>query len=141
MQALDDGLLIALVTEKQSSGNFSITLGLTKQNKELRLTVYIKPLTSSPNLTQLSDFLNRNARLQISFANQTIAPSLLKPWETTSSGIQAVALLSEKELAAISSALEFELDLAQISHNPYNIDNITIFGTLGLKGALTAIRK
>jgi hypothetical protein len=141
LQALDDGLLIALNTEKQASGNFSITLGLTKQSKEFRLTVYIKPLSGTPNLIQLSDSLNRNSRLQMSFANQTIAPNLIKPWEPTGSGIQTAVVLSDKEIATISSTLEFELDFAQINRNTFNLDGVTIFGTSGLKGALTAIKK
>jgi hypothetical protein len=141
MQALDDGLLIALVSEKQASGNFSVTLGLTKQNRELRLTIYIKPTSESLNLSQLSDFLNRNARLQMSFANQTISPSLIKPWEATGSGIQTAVLLSDKELTSLSSALEFEVELAQINRNPYNLDGVSIFGTQGLKGALSTIKK
>ena len=141
MQALDDGLIIALATEKQASGQFSITLGLTKQNRESRLTIYIKPLSGSPNLAQLSDFLNRNAQLQMSIANQTITPSLMKPWEPTASGVQTAVLLSEKEMNAITSTLEFELDITQINRNPFNLDSVTVFGTSGLKGALTAIRK
>jgi hypothetical protein len=141
LQALDDGLLIALTTEKQASGNFSITLGLTRQSKEFRLTVYIKPLSSTPNLTQLSDSLNRNSRLQMSYANQTIAPNLIKPWEPTGSGIQTAVVLSDKEIATLSSTLEFELDFAQINRNAFNLDGVTIFGTSGLKGALTAIKK
>lgn len=141
MQALDDGLLIALVSEKQASGNFNVTLGLTKQNKELRLTIYIKPISESLNLNQLSDFLSRNTRLQISVANQTISPILIKPWEATGSGIQTAVLLSEKDLVALSSALEFEIELGQINRNPYNLDGITIFGTQGLKGALATIKK
>ena len=142
MQALDDGLLIILVTEKQASNHFSITLGLTKQNKDkdYRLTVFAKPLTGNPNLNQLADYLNRESRLQIAFSNQTIAPSPIKRWEATSSGIQTAILLTDKELATMSSALEFEFDLLQIQNNPYKLDSGTIFGTSGLKGALRAIK-
>ena len=141
MQALDDGLLIALVTEKQSGGNYNVTLGLTRQNKDLRLTIFIKPSAGSTNLSQLSDFLNRAPRPQLTFTNQAIPLNLIKPWEATSSGIQASALLTDKELATMSSALEFELDFAQLNKNTYNLDGVTIFGTSGLKGALTAIKK
>jgi hypothetical protein len=141
MQALDDGLLIALVTEKQSGGNYNVTLGLTRQNKDLRLTVFIKPSAGSINLSQLSDFLNRGPRPQLNFTNQAIPLNLIKPWEATSSGIQASALLTDKELATMSSSLEFELDFSQLNKNTYNLDGVTIFGTLGLKGALTAIKK
>ena len=141
MQALDDGLLIALVTEKQSGGNYNVTLGLTRQNKDLRLTVFIKPSVGSINLSQLSDFLNRGPRPQLNFTNQAIPLNLIKPWEATSSGIQASALLTDKELAPMSSSLEFELDFSQLNKNAYNLDGVTIFGTSGLKGALTAIKK
>ena len=141
MQALDDGLLIALVTEKQSGGNYNVTLGLTRQNKDLRLTVFIKPSAGSINLSQLSDFLNRGPRPQLNFTNQAIPLNLIKPWEATSSGIQASALLTDKELSTMSSALEFELDFSQLNKNAYNLDGVTIFGTSGLKGALTAIKK
>ncbi len=141
MQALDDGLLIALVTEKQSGGNYNVTLGLTRQNKDLRLTVFIKPSVGSINLSQLSDFLNRGPRPQLNFTNQAIPLNLIKPWEATSSGIQASALLTDKELATMSSSLEFELDFSQLNKNAYNLDGVTIFGTSGLKGALTAIKK
>jgi hypothetical protein len=143
MQALDEGLLIILVTEKQSSNHFSITLGLTKQSKDkdFRLTVYAKPFSGNPNLNQLADYLNRESRLQIAFSNQTISPGLIKPWEVTSSGIQTAILLADKELTMMSSALEFELDLLQIQNNPYKLDSATIFGTSGLKGALKAIKK
>ena len=142
MQALDNGLLIILVTEKQASNHFSITLGLTKQNKDkdYRLTVFAKPLTGNPNLNQLADYLNRESRLQIAFSNQTIAPSPIKRWEATSSGIQTAILLTDKELTTMSSALEFEFDLLQIQNNPYKLDSGTIFGTSGLKGALRAIK-
>jgi hypothetical protein len=140
MQALDDGLLIALVTEKQSSGNYNVTLGLTKQNKDLRLTVFIKPTAGSINLTQLSDFLNRSPRPQLNISNQTLPLGLIKLWEPTSSGIQASALLSEKESALISSALELELDFPQLNKNAFNLDSVTIFGTSGLKGALATIK-
>ena len=143
MQALDDGLLIILVTEKQSTNNFSITLGLTKQNKDkdFRLTIYAKPLSENTNLNQLAEYLNRDARLQLVFNNQTISPGLIKPWEATNSGVQTALLLSDKELMGMSSALEFELNLSQISSNPYRLDGVTIFGTSGLKGALAAIKK
>jgi len=143
MQALDDGLLIILVTEKQATNHFSITLGLTKQSKDkdFRLTVFAKPISGNPNLNQLADYLNRDARLQLAFSNQAISPSLIKPWEATSSGVQTAMLLTDKELTSMSSALEFELDLLQIQNNPYKLDGATIFGTSGLKGALTAIKK
>jgi hypothetical protein len=140
MQALDDGLLIALVTEKQSSGNYNVTLGLTKQNKDLRLTVFIKPTAGSINLTQLSDFLNRSPRPQLNISNQTLPLGLIKLWEPTSSGIQVSALLSEKESVLISSALELELDFPQLNKNAFNLDSVTIFGTSGLKGALATIK-
>jgi hypothetical protein len=143
MQALDDGMLIILVTEKQATNHFSITLGLTKQNKDkdFRLTVFAKPLSSNLNLSQLADYLNRDTRLQLAFNNQTIAPSLIKPWEATSSGVQTAIPVSDKELTSISSALEFELDLLQTQNNPYKLDGVTMFGTSGLKGALAAIKK
>jgi hypothetical protein len=143
MQALDDGLLIILVTEKQASNYFSITLGLTKQakDKDFRLTIYAKPLSGNPNLNQLADYLNRDARLQLVFRNQMISPSLIKPWEATGNGIQTAIPITDKELMAMSSALEFELDLLQIQNNPYKLDGATIFGTSGLKGALAAIKK
>jgi hypothetical protein len=143
MQALDDGLLIILVTEKQASNNFSITLGLTKQNKDkdFRLTVYAKPLSGNTNLNQLAEYLNRDARLQLAYSNQKISPGLIKPWEATSSGVQTAIPLTDKELTTMSSALEFELDLLQIQNNQYRLDTATVFGTSGLKGALTAIKK
>jgi hypothetical protein len=143
MQALDDGLLIILVTEKQASSNFSVTLGLTKQDKEkdYRLTVYAKPLSGNANLNQLADYLNRESRLQITVSNQTLSPGLIKPWEASRNGIQTAILLTDKELTTISSALEFGLDLLQIQNNPYRLDSATIFGTSGLKGALRAIKK
>ena len=141
MQALDDGLLIALVSEKQAAGRYNITLGLTHQNKDFRLTVFIKPLSGAQNLAQLSDFLNTNSRLQLSVANQTLAPSPLKSWEATNSGVQTAVLLTDKELTTMSSVLEFELNLLQTSSNPFGLDGATTFGSTGLKGALTALRK
>jgi hypothetical protein len=143
MQALDDGLLIILVTEKQAANHFSITLGLTKQSKDkdFRLTIYAKPLSEIPNLGQIADYLNRDTRLQLVFSNQTISPNLMKPWEATSNGVQTAILLSDNELMSMSSALEFELNLLQTSSNPYKLDGVTIFGTSGLKGALAAIKK
>jgi hypothetical protein len=143
MQALDDGLLIILVTEKQATNNFSITLGLTKQNKDkdFRLTIYAKPLSGNLNLNQLADHLNRDTRLQLAFNNQAVAPSLIKPGEATSNGVQTAISLSDKDLMGISSALEFELNLLHSGNNPYKLDGVTIFGTSGLKGALAAIKK
>ena len=143
MQALDDGLLIILVTEKQAANHFSITLGLTKQgkDKDFRLTIYAKPLSENPNLSQLADYLNRDTRLQLVFSNQTVSPGLIKPWEATSNGVQTAVPLSDQELMGMSSALAFELNLLQNSNNPYKLDGVTIFGTSGLKGALAAIKK
>ncbi len=141
MQALEDGVLIALDSEKQASGRFSITLGMTRQNKDFRLTVFVKPLPEAQNLSQLAEFLNRNSRLQLSVANQILAPNPLKAWEATSSGVQTAVLLSDKEVNAITSVLEFELAFTQINNNPFGLDSVTPFGSLGLKGAVNALRK
>jgi hypothetical protein len=141
MQALEDGLLIAFVSEKQASNKYSTTLGLIRQNKDFRLTVFIKPLAETQDLSQLSNFLNNGNRLELTAGNQSIAPSLIKSWEVTGSGIQSSVLLSDQEIMAISSSLEFELRLTKIPNNPYGLDSGSTFGTSGLKGVLAALRK
>jgi len=141
MHALEDGLLIGLVSERQASNKYSVTLGLIRQSKDFRLTVFIKPLTGSQDLSQLGSFLNNNSRVSLSASNQTMTPNPIKSWEATSTGIQTSVLLTDKELSSLSSTLEFELRLGQISDNSYGLEGATIFGTSGLKGIVTALRK
>jgi len=140
MQALDDGLLIALVSEKQSSGRYVITLGLTRQSKDYRLTIFIKPVANQ-NLSQLSDYLSRSSRIQLSASGQNFGPTNIKSWEATNTGIQAAVQLSDKELSTLTSSLDFELDLPQANPNPFGLDAATTFGTAGLKGAITAMKR
>jgi hypothetical protein len=140
IQALDDGSLIALATEKQNSNQFNVTLGLTRQNKDYRLTIFIKPV-SDTKLTQLSEFLEQNGRPQLQISNKVMVPTVIKPWEATGIGIQSAALMSEKEMLALSSVLEFELSILQLAGNPFGLDKNTTFGTSGLKGALIALKK
>jgi len=140
MQALDDGLLIALVSEKQSSGRYVITLGLTRQSKDYRLTIFIKPVANQ-NLSQLSDYLSRSSRIQLSASGQNFGPPNIKSWEATNTGIQAAVQLSDKELSTLTSSLDFELDLPQANPNPFGLDAATTFGTAGLKGAITAMKR
>ncbi len=141
MQALDDGLLIALISTRQSSGQFNLTLGITRENNDYRLTVFLKPQSNNSNLSQIAEFLNKNARLRLTAGSQTFTPSTIKAWSASGTGIQTAILLSNKEINALVSVLEFELNLSFANKNSYGIDAITIFGTSGLKGAITALKK
>jgi len=141
IQALENGLLVVLATEKQVSGRYIISLGLTRQNNDYRLTIFVKPSSNGQNLGGLIDFLNSNGNLKLVAGKQVIKPTSIKPWQATTTGMQTIASLTEQDLLQLSSALEFELYLQDLGTNTYGLDNVTIFGTSGLKGAMKTLKK
>ena len=135
---------IGLVSEKQASGQYAITLGLTRQNKDFRLTIFIQPIAGSPNFKGLARLLNENPRITLISSNQTLSPGPNKPWELSNNGLISAVSLSEKDLNQLVSALHFDLEFASneaISNNSFKLDRITSFSTAGLKGVMLTLKK
>ena len=133
--------LIGLVTENQSSALYSMTLGLTSQGKNFRLTIYIRPLTDKPNLPKLAEYLAQNNRLSIKFDSKVLQFSGAKPWEASSNGVVTSIYVTEKDLKQLSSSLEFTVELEDQNSNSFNVDKTTLFSTVGLKGVILSLKK
>jgi len=135
---------IGLVSEKQASGHYAITLGLTGLNKGYRLTIFIQPNATGANLKELVKFLSENSKISLISAKETIYPEPSKPWEIAGSGVITAVLVSEKELNQLVSALDFELGILANQTNQtnhYKLDKTTPFSTAGLKGVILALKK
>ena len=60
VQALDNGVLIAITSQKQTQGQFNITLGLSKANGDFRLIILIKPTINSIGPAKLTELLGNS---------------------------------------------------------------------------------
>ena len=140
VQALGNGKLIATVSEKNLLGKVIMTVGISKVDNRFVCTVFLKPLFTEIELTNLADQLNNSKAISIRNSGIEMTKEIDR-WAITNTGIKANVLLSEKEVEAIARQTDFTVDLK----NEQNLNNViqstTVFGTAGLRGALLAIKK
>jgi hypothetical protein len=140
IQALDNGVLIGLNSQTQISEQFSVTLGITRQDREYRLTIFIKPNQEQNKREALIELLNQNPKLII-LTGKNFTPKILQSWKVSATGVQAAYLISEEELLGLIARIDFEVELPGLGNNNLGIDHITRFGTQGLRGFYTASKK
>jgi hypothetical protein len=139
VQALDNGALVAITSQKQIQGQFNITLGLSKAGGDFRLIVLIKPTIHSIELAKLTEQLSNSQPILI-VKDKVFKLKLDKNWQLTASGSQANFVLKEEELLQVVSQAEFEFQLPP-TITQLGLDQNTLFSTRGLGGAVIALKK
>ena len=139
VQALDNGVLIAITSQKQTQGQFNITLGLSKASGAFRLIVLIKPTVTSIDYPKLTELLG-NSQPTLIAKDKVFRLKLDKNWQLTATGSQGNFFLKGEELLQIASQVEFELQLPP-NLTQSGLDQTTLFSTRGLGGALIALKK
>ena len=139
VQALDNGVLIAITSQKQTQGQFNITLGLSKASGAFRLIVLIKPTVTSIDYPKLTELLG-NSQPTLIAKDKAIKLKLDKNWQLTATGSQGSFILKEGELLQIASEVEFEFQLPP-NITQLGLDQKTLFSTRSLGGAIIALKK
>lgn len=139
VQNLDNGVVIAITSEKQDGGKYNITLGLSKNRSGFRLTILIKPTTNFSNPTKLTEQLNAE-QLQLIYGTETIKPKPEKPWQVTNVGSQSIFSLKEEDLKDLARQVDFKLFIPMGVLNQFDLDQNTLFSGRGLSGAITALK-
>jgi len=136
---LDGGISLAITSEKQDAGKFNITLGLSQNTGNFRLTVLVKPTSTLIDIAQLTDQLNKE-QLILSYGGTTIKPKLEKIWQTTSVGSQAIFILKDDDVRQLASQLQFSLQLTAANINNFDLGQNTLFTGRGLSGAIPLLK-
>ena len=146
LQAIDDGELIALVSERQAKGQLSITLALTKPgNKEsandnVRLIVFVKPIGRRFQAQEIQTYFTDALTVKLISRKNILRGKVLSPWKPNADGMQLILSFPTPVISSISQTLGFDLEI-DFPESFAGSERITKFGTQGLKGALTAIRR
>ena len=146
LQAIDDGELIALVSERQAKGQLSITLALTKPgNKEsandnVRLIVFVKPIGRRFQAQEIQTNFTDALTVKLISRKNILRGKVLSPWKPNADGMQLILSFPTPVISSISQTLGFDLEI-DFPESFAGSERITKFGTQGLKGALTAIRR
>jgi hypothetical protein len=139
VQALDNGVLVAITSQKQTQGQFNITLGLSKASGDFRLIVLIKPSINFIEPKKLIEQLSKSPPILIA-KDKVLKLKLDKNWQQTATGSQANFFLIEDDLLQIASQVEFEFQLPP-NIKQLGLDQNTLFSTRGLVGAVIALKK
>jgi len=146
LQAIDDGELIALVSERQAKGQLSITLALTKPgNKEsandnVRLIVFVKPIGRRFQAQEIQTYFTDALTVKLISRKNILRGKVLSPWKPNADGMQLILSFPTPVISSISQTLGFDLEI-DFPESFAGSERVTKFGTQGLKGALTAIRR
>jgi len=146
LQAIDDGELIALVSERQAKGQLSITLAFTKPgNKEsasdnVRFIVFVKPVGRRFQAQEIQAYFTDALTVKLISRKNILRGKVLSSWKPNADGMQLILSFPTPVISSISQTLGFELEI-DFPESFTGSDRITKFGTQGLKGALTAIRR
>jgi hypothetical protein len=146
LQATDSGALIALVSEKQSKGQFTTTLALTKPsgaesaNDQLNLIVFVKPIGKEVQVQELQTRLADALNAQLNTRQSIIRGKVLTPWKANADGVQLILSFPSSAIESLAQYLVFDLEV-NYPETLTGIDRYTKFGTQGLRGALAAIKK
>lgn len=141
LQATTKGDLVSTVTERQRSGNHYITLGLARVDGEPRMLIHLRPSAAltADQLSQIEKALSTVSSIRVEARNIKILMTYVRPWARAKEGFQAWLRLTESELNVLSQ--EFEFSLVMETPVTSGIDQVTSFGTGGLKNFLAALRK
>ena len=146
LQATDRGVLIALVSEKQSKGQFTTTLAITKPsgaegaNDQLTLIVFIKPISKELPVQELQTRLADALNVQLNTRQNITRGKVITPWKVNADGVQLILSFPSSAIEGLAQHLVFDLEI-NYPASLTSIDRYTKFGTQGLRGALAAIKK
>lgn len=140
VQALGNGKLIATVSEKNLFGKVIMTVGISKIDNRFICTVFLKPLFTEIELTNLADQLNNSNTISIRNSGTEMTNDIDR-WVLTTTGIKANVFLTEKEVETLARQTDFTVDLKNEKNFNNVIQSTTVFGTAGLRGALLAMKK
>jgi hypothetical protein len=138
--------LIALVSEKQTKGQFTTTLAITKPSgaegasDQLTLIVFIKPLSKELQVQELQTRLADALKVQLNIRKNIALGKVITPWKTNADGVQLILSFPSSAIEALTQHLTFDLEI-NYPESLASIDRFTKFGTQGLRGALAAIKK
>jgi len=137
---LDNGASVAIASEKQDAGKFNITLGVSQNSNNFRLTILIKPTSTLVDIAKLTDHLN-NEELIFSYGGSTIKPKLERKWQATAIGSQAIFTMKDNDVKQLASQLSFNLQLISANISNFDLDQNTLFTGRGLSGSIPLIKK
>ena len=146
LQATDNGALIALVSERQSRGSLLVTLALTKPagsagpTDALRLIIFVKNFGARTLSADLQTTFQETLAVRINTRRTVLREKVISPWKANGDGMQMSMNLSAAAVQELVQSLSFELEF-EVPPNTTTIERLTRFGTEGLKGVLTALRK
>ena len=148
LQATDNGSLLALVNEKQRTGQAIVALALTKPSPQngsalenLRLIVYIKPFQRSFNASDIKRSFSDAVTVQLRSRGKVLSGKTLSPWQANGEGVQTTLLISTASIETLTQALSFDIEINIPENSGLNLDRSTPFGTQGLKGVLVTLTK
>ena len=140
VQALGNGKLIATVSEKNLLGKVIMTVGISKIDNRFICTVFLKPLFTEIELTNLAEQLNNSKTISIRNSGTEMTKDIDR-WALTTTGIKVNVFLTEKEVETLARQTDFTVDLKNEKNFNNVIQSTTVFGTAGLRGALLAMKK
>jgi hypothetical protein len=135
-----------LVSEKQTKGQFTTTLAITKPSgaegagDQLTLIVFIKPLSKELQVQELQTRLADALKVQLNTRKNIALGKVITPWKTNADGVQLILSFPSSAIEALTQHLTFDLEI-NYPDSLTTIDRFTKFGTQGLRGALAAIKK
>ncbi len=148
LQATDNGSLLALVNEKQTTGQAIVALALTKPSSQndsasgnLRLIVYIKPFQRSFNASDIKRSFSDTVTVQLRSRGKVLSGKTLSPWQANGEGVQTILLISTASIETLTQSLSFDVEINIPENSGLNLDRSTPFGTQGLKGVLVTLTK
>jgi hypothetical protein len=138
---------VAVISEKQSSGDLSLTIGISRigdainPKENLQLILFIKPIKGRFNFNQIDSVLNsKSTEIQLKNQKHAIIAKVIEPWSINQDGLQIIASIPTKSLEILSSEPKFQL-IIELPPNLNNAQNFTTFGTQGLKKLIARITK
>jgi hypothetical protein len=146
LQATDSGALIALVSEKQSKGQFTVTLALTKRSGadgasgQLQLIVFMKPVNKQLSVQELQAAFANALNVKINTRQNVSTGQVITPWRANADGVQIVVGFPIAAIEGLAQHLMFDLEI-NFPEGPLGVDRFTKFGTQSLRGAISALKK
>jgi len=140
LQATDKGQLLALVTEKHPQDQYTLTLAISKVDKQtFQIVVYLKPMGNKISPRILGDFVAQNPSIEIETDQISISGISQEVWRVQGEGVLKPILISHQDLQKLSQSLGLTVFLSgkEIS----GIQTRTKFGTVNFKSAINAISK
>jgi hypothetical protein len=146
LQATDAGALIALVSEKQSKGQYTVTLALTKPSSadgasgQLQLIVFMKPIEQQLQAQERQTIFADALSVKINTRQSSTQGQVISPWKANADGMQIILGFPVAAIEGLAQHLTFDLQI-DFPESVTGVDRFTKFGTQSLRGAISALKK